>query len=82
MGPTADGRRTPDRHTLLAKNDDLVLARHRDDEDAAARRSARWGALPPRVKPEDMVEEIPASSPADPEAGRNPDRDWMLRYSG
>jgi hypothetical protein len=44
--------------------------------------SSMSGILPPRVKPEEVVEEIPANPPADPEAGRSPDRDRMLRYSG
>jgi hypothetical protein len=28
-----------------------------------------------------MVEEQACSDPPDPDFGRNPDRDWMLRYS-
>jgi hypothetical protein len=29
-----------------------------------------------------MVEEHAVSDARDPDFGRNPDRDWMLRYSG
>jgi hypothetical protein len=28
-----------------------------------------------------MVEESPADPPNDPEFGRDPDTDWMVRYS-
>jgi hypothetical protein len=48
-------------------------------EDAA--RTARWGTLPKRVSPEDMVEEQPADPPNDPAFGRNPENDWLLRYT-
>jgi hypothetical protein len=48
-------------------------------DDAA--RAARWGTLPARVAPDDMVEEQPADPPNDPEFGRDPDRDWLLRYT-
>lgn len=78
MAPIAHGHRTPKKHSSVSENHDPVS---RDDEEEAAERSARWAVLPARVKPEEMVEEIPANPPADPEAGRNPDRDWMLRYS-
>ncbi|MGW7402428.1 hypothetical protein ACWGI9_01580 [Streptomyces sp. NPDC054833] len=45
----------------------------------AARRRARFGALPERVHPEDTVEERPAA-PRDPARDAyNPD-EWMVRY--
>ncbi|RKN12002.1 hypothetical protein D7319_03605 [Streptomyces radicis] len=51
-------------------------------DEAAAARVARFGQLPPRVDPGDLVEESPVSPPADPSFGRNPETDWMLRYAG
>ncbi len=42
---------------------------------------ARIRTLPERVRPEDMVIEIPADPPPDPEGGRNTDMDFTLRYN-
>ncbi|GHJ37997.1 hypothetical protein [Streptomyces sp. TS71-3] len=50
-------------------------------DEAAAIRAARFGKLPERVAPADLVEEKPAEAPNDPEFGRNPENDWMIRYS-
>jgi hypothetical protein len=50
-------------------------------DDSAADRAARFGHLPGRVPPEQMVEETPADPPNDPEFGRDPDNDWMVKYS-
>ncbi|OPC84592.1 hypothetical protein B4N89_29985 [Embleya scabrispora] len=50
------------------------------DADQAAR-AARWGHLPERVASADLVEEKPADPPNDPDFGRDPDRDWLLRYT-
>ncbi|WP_406279255.1 hypothetical protein [Embleya sp. NBC_00896] len=44
-------------------------------------RAERWGKLPERVAPADQVEERPADPPNDPEFGRDPDNDWLLRYA-
>ncbi|WP_329457227.1 hypothetical protein [Streptomyces sp. NBC_01497] len=43
--------------------------------------SARFSELPRRIRPEEMVEEVPAAPPNDPEMGRNAENDWMVRYS-
>lgn len=50
-------------------------------DDSAALRAARFGTLPARVLPEQLVEEMPADPPNDPNFGGDPDNDWMLRYS-
>ncbi|MEU8827498.1 hypothetical protein [Streptomyces sp. NPDC048636] len=49
--------------------------------DAAAeeRRRARFGALPERVRPEEMVEERPAVAP-DPARNAYNDDEWLVRY--
>ncbi|GHH84580.1 hypothetical protein GCM10018793_49390 [Streptomyces sulfonofaciens] len=52
-----------------------------DAAAAAAIRAARFGRLPSRVEPSQMVEETPAQAPHDPDFGRNPENDWMIRYS-
>lgn len=39
----------------------------------------RWRALPARVRVEDQSTSVPASNAPDPEGGRNPDNDWLLR---
>ncbi|MET7304099.1 hypothetical protein [Embleya sp. NPDC005575] len=44
-----------------------------------AARAARWGKLPERVEVADQVEELPADPPNDPEFGRDPNNDWLLR---
>lgn len=49
--------------------------------DGAAERAARFGHLPDRVPPERMIEEVPADPPNDPDFGRDPDADWMVKYS-
>ncbi|MFI6587212.1 hypothetical protein [Embleya sp. NPDC050493] len=46
-----------------------------------ADRAARWGKLPERVATADQVEELPADPPNDPEFGRDPNNDWLLRYA-
>ena len=38
-----------------------------------------WRALPARVRVEDQSTSAPASAAPDPEGGRNPDNDWLLR---
>jgi hypothetical protein len=42
----------------------------------------RFRSLPERVDPEQMVTSQESESPGDPEAGHDPDRDFMLGYSG
>jgi hypothetical protein len=49
------------------------------DGRAAAPVVRRFSELPARILPEDMVEEVPADTAKDPEFGRDPDRDWLLR---
>ncbi|MDF9811178.1 hypothetical protein [Streptomyces sp. SPB162] len=46
----------------------------------AGGRAARFGRLPERVLPEQMVEESPSNAPSDPRFGRDPDNDWLIRY--
>jgi hypothetical protein len=48
--------------------------------DPAAARRATYGALPPRPALDELVEETPTDPPADPQSGRDTNRDWMLRY--
>jgi hypothetical protein len=70
MGTVMSAReeRTADTHTTPAG-------------DGAAERAARFGHLPDRIPPERMIEEVPADAPNDPEFGRDPDADWMVKYS-
>lgn len=42
----------------------------------------RFSQLPERVEPEDMVAEQDSQPVPDPEFGRDPDRDFLLRNSG
>jgi len=61
---------------------DVADAGARTDSSAEqAERGRRWGTLPPRVNVADLVEEQPADPPNPPDFGRDPDRDWMLRYT-
>ncbi|MBL1101107.1 hypothetical protein [Streptomyces coffeae] len=48
-------------------------------QDAAEEgRRARFGALPERVRPEEMVEERPATAP-DPARNTYNDEEWLVR---
>lgn len=38
-----------------------------------------WRVLPARVPVEDQITSVPSSDPPDPEGGRNPGNDWLLR---
>ncbi|WP_431773890.1 hypothetical protein [Streptomyces cucumeris] len=46
---------------------------------AEERRHTRFGALPERVRPEEMVEERPAIA-QDPARNAYNDEEWMVRY--
>ncbi|MFF3331741.1 hypothetical protein ACFYWX_19590 [Streptomyces sp. NPDC002888] len=46
---------------------------------AEALRHARFGALPERIRPEDTVEEKPATLPDPANDAYNPD-EWLIRY--
>ncbi|TFC86408.1 hypothetical protein E3T24_06555 [Cryobacterium sp. TmT2-59] len=39
----------------------------------------RWRTLPARVPVDEQTTSSPASDAPDPEGGRNPDNDWLLR---
>jgi hypothetical protein len=51
------------------------------DAEAEARRR-RYGRLPDPVRLEDTVAAVEAEPVPDPEAGRDTDRDFLLRYAG
>jgi hypothetical protein len=40
----------------------------------------RFQHLPERIRPEDMVTTQVTEPPPDPDGGRNPETDFMLRY--
>ncbi|WP_327698298.1 hypothetical protein [Streptomyces sp. NBC_00459] len=48
-------------------------------ETAASMRRARFGQLPERIRPEDMVAAQPASVP-DPAKGAYNEDEWLVRY--
>ncbi|GAA2390257.1 hypothetical protein Cme02nite_73580 [Catellatospora methionotrophica] len=48
---------------------------HPDTTETARR--ARFGTLPQQIRPEEMVEERPASTPADHTYNSD---DWLVRY--
>lgn len=43
--------------------------------------SGRYRHLPEPIRVEDTISTKQAAPPPDPEAGRNPDRDFLLRYA-
>ncbi|GAA1388620.1 hypothetical protein [Catellatospora chokoriensis] len=47
-------------------------------DGAETDRRARFGTLPKQIRPEEMVEERPATTPAD--HAYNPD-EWLVRYA-
>ncbi|KOV61874.1 hypothetical protein [Streptomyces sp. MMG1121] len=51
----------------------------RDTADAAAARRDRFGTLPERIRPQDMVETEPATLP-DPARDRYSADEWLVRY--
>ena len=59
--------------------DDASEAVLTSEEGTVAPASGRFSRLPARILPRDMVEEVPADTAKDPEFGRDPDRDWLLR---
>jgi len=59
--------------------DDASEAVLTSEEGIVAPASGRFSRLPARILPQDMVEEVPADTAKDPEFGRDPDRDWLLR---
>ena len=59
--------------------DDASEAVLTSEEGTVAPAAGRLSRLPARVMPQDMVEEVPADTAKDPEFGRDPDRDWLLR---
>ncbi|MFE9621676.1 hypothetical protein [Streptomyces sp. NPDC006527] len=61
-----------------ADGEDEMPEQDRSDSTEAGRR-ARFGALPERVRPEDMVEERPAT-PRDPARDAYDPDEWMVRY--
>ena len=45
--------------------------------------SPSYATLPDRIRPEDMITEQAVRDPGDPTlGGRDPERDWLLRYAG
>ena len=43
--------------------------------------TGRWSALPARAEPDTWIEETETQPPTDPDGGRDPKHEWMLRYS-
>lgn len=61
------------------------MGEHETDPDPAVEQEAdshRFARLPEPVRLEDTVESQPTEAARDPEAGRDTDRDFMIRYSG
>jgi hypothetical protein len=56
-----------------------VTRRELPDEDERREAAKRWRALPPPVPAESLVELQAVEDARDPDAGRDPERDWLLR---
>ncbi len=56
--------------------------RHHDDAEELAAKRERWRTLPARIPAADLVEEQATEPARDPDGGRDPERDFMLRYGG
>lgn len=50
-------------------------------EDLVAKRE-RWRTLPARIPRSELIEEQASEPPPDPDGGRDPERDFMLRNAG
>ncbi|GGX96961.1 hypothetical protein [Streptomyces fructofermentans] len=58
------------------------MANSEEDQDtAAAARQARFGSLPERIRPEDTVQEVPATDP-DPAKDTYDSDEWLTRNVG
>ena len=51
------------------------------EDTADAARRARFGTLPERIRPQDMVETRPPAPPDPARDTYNPD-EWLIRYCG
>lgn len=58
----------------------VVERTHEVDPTPEERRSARFGALPPPPRPDELVETKPVSDPLDPSGGRDTENSWLIRY--
>ena len=52
-----------------------------NDEHPPRAASERFRHLPERVKPEDMVAEVPSSVPMPVDGGRDVETEFLIRYS-
>lgn len=59
----------------------MVEAASPEDHERAAS-STRFGKLPERIRPEDMIATQDTEPPPDPTMGRDTERDFMLRNAG
>ncbi|MFI6034687.1 hypothetical protein ACIBBD_11095 [Streptomyces sp. NPDC051315] len=66
---------THEEHEEHEEHEDATQA----EDTATTLRRARFGALPERIRPEDTVEERPATAPDPARDAYNPD-EWMVRY--
>jgi hypothetical protein len=51
------------------------------DAPERPQRPDRWRRLPERIRPEEMTTTQPTEDARDPDGGRDPGKEWMLRYS-
>lgn len=52
-----------------------------DDDAPEWERESPYRHLPPRVLPEDLTEAEPTEFARDPDGGRNPQNDWLIRHA-
>lgn len=60
----------------------VIVTEKTDGAVAPAQPSDRYRTLPPPIRVEDTIATHEAAPPPDPNAGRDPERDFMLRYAG
>jgi hypothetical protein len=66
----------------VGQNLTMTDERENDTGDEAGVRSAKYGKLPPRVRPEDAVPLKATDPPRDKPEHAPSDTDWLLRQTG
>jgi hypothetical protein len=69
---------------LMTDTAEVTSSAHPSDHPGPddGRPEERFKHLPEPIRPEDLIATVEAEPAPDPTMGRDPDRDFMLRYAG
>jgi hypothetical protein len=71
-----------ERHGRSNESDPPAPRRERSAIEVERTPTARWRTLPTAIGMDEMRTSQDTHGTPDPEGGRNPDRDFLLRYAG